>query len=79
MTKRRTASDPRVVDGTYWNGYWGKLYVVEAMGGAAEGTPWWRVRWEDGRVTTHSTAWSPRTGDRVVDLPDNLLREQNSR
>lgn len=55
-----TQSDPRVVGGTYRSGYWGEQYEVLAIthGHPVWGTQW-TVRWaDDGRVTTHSTAWN---------------------
>jgi hypothetical protein len=59
-------SDPRVVGGTYRCGYWGQDYIVLAITDYAD---WrgrsWRVRWADGHVTEHSTAWDARR-DRVL-------------
>jgi hypothetical protein len=46
------ARGPRKVGCEYWCGYWRKHYTVLAFG---ENTI--TIRWEDGQVTTHRTAW----------------------
>ena len=58
--------DPRVVGGTYRSGYWAEDYTVLAItyGHPIWGTQW-TCRWQDGRVTTHSTEWNWRR-DRVI-------------
>ena len=49
--------DPRKVGGTYRSGYWHKTYTVEAIE-ERNGTKWFTVKWEDGSVSTHCTAWN---------------------
>lgn len=68
MAKREALKDPRGIGGRYWNGYWGKAYRVLALG-VENGTPWWRVQWEDdGRISVHATPWERRLGDRVLEV-----------
>lgn len=77
-TRTRTTSTdshgPQVAGGRYRNGYWGEEYDVLAVHLGREGNPipWsnWSVtvRWENGRITTHCTAWDARR-DRVLAQP----------
>lgn len=58
---------PHKVGGRYYNGYWGQEYEVLSL---ETDTGDWRgweitVRWEDGRTTSHCTAWEPKR-DRVL-------------
>ncbi|BBX09480.1 hypothetical protein [Mycolicibacterium aichiense] len=67
MSRRLPASDPRVVGGTYFSGYWRMEYVVLEMDTVGDLT-WFTVGWQDDRITTHCTAWDPRR-DRVISQP----------
>jgi hypothetical protein len=57
---------PRVVGGRYRDGYWQDEYTVLAI---ATDVPVWgwsmAVKWSDGHVTQHCTAWDTRR-DRVL-------------
>jgi hypothetical protein len=55
---------PQVVGGRYRCGYWGQTYTVEDIS-LHNGWPVLRVRWEDGWVTVHGTAWNYQR-DRVL-------------
>lgn len=69
-SKRRQApTDPRVEGGRYLCGYWRQEYTVEKIEQTGPGVYGRRytVRWADGHVTTHSTAWEKR--DRVIAQP----------
>jgi len=66
---------PRVEGGTYWCGYWETTYEVLSIHRGPSVEPPRRlwtitVRWEDGRVVTHSMPWADegpaRSRDRVV-------------
>ena len=60
---------PRRVGGRYYCGYWRQEYEVLAI---HHGAPVWgwliSVRWDDGRITHHATAWDPRY-DSVISQP----------
>ena len=66
---QRTATG-HVVGATYHSKYWGQWYQVfdlaSVLGGDNNGV---KVRWEDGRETTHCT---PREGDKLVREPQPL-------
>lgn len=64
-------TDPRVVGGLYFCGYWQQEYTVTAICDR-DGTRWFTVKWSDGHQTTHCTAWDPRR-DRVIRLPEDIL------
>lgn len=57
---------PRRVGGRYFNGYWQQGYEVVAIGAEIPWADWSiTVLWDDGRTTTHCTAWEPKR-DRVL-------------
>lgn len=56
---------PRQVGGRYHNWYWNQEYTVELIRFDELGTPWLTVRWADGHVTTHCTAWDAKR-DRII-------------
>lgn len=60
----RKAIGPQRVGGRYLNHYWNQEYEVLGIFLAAGDTaphPWCiRVRWADGRIGEHWTAWDPR-------------------
>lgn len=60
---------PRRVGGTYRCDYWGLKYEVLNIDKEPRGwEPWLiTVKWEDGRKTSHCTAW--RDGDSVISQP----------
>ena len=60
------SADPRRVGGVYRCAYWQQTYEVLATE-RRDGVAWFRVRWADGGVTVHCTAWDRR--DRVVSQP----------
>lgn len=55
--------EPRKVGGTYWCGYWNKIYTVTHLQGM-----WITGRWEDGSPMHHCTAWDWRR-DRIISEP----------
>lgn len=57
--------DPRVVGGRYYSGYWNTEYTVVGINGSDITVVW------KGEKTpvTHSQAWNPEKGDRVVSGP----------
>lgn len=55
--------DPRVIGGRYRCAYWGKNYTVLDMPVVGT-TQWFVVQWDDGRTSTHCTAWDKK--DRVL-------------
>lgn len=57
---------PQVPGGRYLCGYWNKTYTVISID-MIEGysLPWITVRWEDGRIGRHCTAWEPKR-DKVL-------------
>lgn len=59
---------PRVVGGQYRSGYWQKNYTVTAIEITDDMTWSMTVQWEDGRVTSHCTAWNPKR-DAVLYTP----------
>ncbi len=60
---------PQQVGGRYRSGYWGKEYTVESIARDERGAPKsMTIRWEDGDVTTHQTAWD-RRHDKVLQQP----------
>lgn len=58
---------PRQVGGRYHCGYWGQDYKVLAIEIDPKFIGGWEisVKWDDGRITHHSTAWNARR-DRVL-------------
>lgn len=56
--------DPRVPGGTYYCGYWGEEYTVLSRDDSRTFDAF-KVRWADGHVTEHGTAWEPWR-DRVI-------------
>jgi hypothetical protein len=61
---------PQQIGGRYRSGYWGKEYTVESIARDARGAPKsMTIRWEDGDVTTHQTAWD-RKRDKVIQQPE---------
>ena len=55
---------PRQVGGTYFNYYWKKTYVVDAI--VWNKDSWMiHVTWEDGQRARHCTAWDHEK-DRVI-------------
>lgn len=67
------AIGPRRVGGRYWDGYWHRWYLVEAIyttGRPTDHPAWWiGVLWDDGTRSTHSTPWNPQGGDGQPPLP----------
>lgn len=61
---------PQQVGGRYYNAYWGQTYEVLAIDDQPDSWGPWEitVRWDDGRDTTHCTAWDPEH-DRVIAQP----------
>ena len=59
---------PRKVGGRYLCGYWRQSYTVTAIF-HRDGMPWLTVMWDDGKSTTHFTAWDERR-DRILAEPD---------
>jgi len=53
------------VGGRYLSGYWQKDYTVLAR---EIGGDWIRIRWADGEIAEHLTAWDARH-DRVLQEP----------
>jgi hypothetical protein len=58
---------PQRVGGRYYCGYWGKEYDVLDIDTDRTAWPAWQItiRWEDGRETSHCTAWDADR-DRVI-------------
>jgi hypothetical protein len=63
------AIGPQEVGGRYMCGYWRNGYTVVSIDTAPSRIAWseWSitVRWDDGRETTHCTAWDA-SRDRVI-------------
>lgn len=58
---------PRRVGGRYWDGYWGQAYKVLDIKIDIPRERWsMTVQWDDGRISTHATAWDPAGGDRIL-------------
>ena len=52
---------PQVPGGRYYNAYWSRAYEVLAIWTPLDDPwPWLAVRWADGEVTSHCTAWEAR-------------------
>lgn len=64
----KNAIGPRVVGGMYRSAYWRKNYTVTAIDIADDAAWSMTVQWEDGRVTTHCTAWHQKR-DTVLYTP----------
>ncbi|MFJ2833590.1 hypothetical protein ACIPC1_39635 [Streptomyces sp. NPDC087263] len=58
---------PRQVGGRYYSGYWDLAYEVLNIDDNPDNWGPWEMtcRWDDGRDTTHCTAWDPKR-DRVI-------------
>jgi len=54
---------PLKVGGTYWCGYWNKVYTVTNIQGM-----WITGKWEDGSPMHHCTAWD-WAKDRIISEP----------
>lgn len=67
MKQANVCHEPRKVGGVYRDWYWQENYTVQAIEKIGI-TYWFTVRWTDGHVTRHCTAWNSGR-DRVISSP----------
>ena len=51
---------------TYWNGYWAKTYKVLDIFQSEIWGECYKVQWEDGHITTHSTRFEAGYDSEVI-------------